>query len=71
MITTMWLICCWVIPGNSGELLFQRLNVCKLDSLPPASGFDHITLKENECEGQSCPLKENYLKEEASGKKLP
>lgn len=66
---------CWVIPGNSGELLFQGLNVSKLDSLSSASGFDHITLKENKCEGQSCPLKEYYYlkkkKKKASFLKMP
>lgn len=43
---------CWVLPGNRGELLLQRLIVGKLDSLSSASGFHHITLKENKCEGQ-------------------
>lgn len=51
----------WLIPGNSGELLFQCLNVGKLDSLSSASGFDHITLKGNKCKGQSCPLREIFF----------
>lgn len=39
------------IPGGCGQLLFQRLNVGKLDSLSSASGFDHIALTGHKREG--------------------
>lgn len=49
---------CWAIPGSCGELLLQRLDVSKLDSLSSASGSDHITLKEKR--DKTCPVKELF-----------
>lgn len=34
------------LPWYCGELLFQCLNVCELDSLSSSSGFNHLTLNE-------------------------
>lgn len=51
--TNIWLVCCWALPGSCGERLFQRLDVGKLDSLSSTPGSDHITLKENKCEGHN------------------
>lgn len=56
-----WKTGCWVPPGNGGELLLQCLIVGELDGLSSAPGFDHVTLKENKCEGQNCPLKEDFF----------